>query len=290
MIQKILVTGATGQQGGAAIRELLGFKYDVRALVRDIHAPQAKQLAAQDVELFEGDLDDTSSIRAALRDVDAVLMVLPSTWEMDADTDSKEADMGIAIIDLMKGANIEYVIYSSVMLADRHASFRPRFKHTIEKYLFESGLNATVLRPATFMENLLMPSSGIAREGKYYNFMPQGIKIPYITTLDVGIFAAMVFNNYEQYVGKTIDLVGDLLTEVDVVKKLEKTLGRKIELVNLSRETLVAQNPIFGQLVDLFNTKEFEYLDFTELRRINPSLRSFSDWLVELGAEKLKNS
>src|SRR5690606_21957558 len=124
------------------------------------------------------------SLESALNEVNAVYMVLPPVWDMNEEEDNKEADLGIAFIDLLKTKNMKFVIYSSVYMSDTQKSFRHRFKHSIEDHLWKSGLKAVVLRPATFMENFLMPSAGI-KEGKLYNFMPPGKKVPYITTEDI---------------------------------------------------------------------------------------------------------
>jgi uncharacterized protein YbjT (DUF2867 family) len=59
----ILVTGATGNQGGAVARELLQCGFQVRALTRDAQKPKAVALKKLGAELIQGDLDDRTSIR-----------------------------------------------------------------------------------------------------------------------------------------------------------------------------------------------------------------------------------
>lgn len=288
MIQRILVTGATGQQGGATARELLAHGYQVIALTRDINSKQALELGKMGAELVEGDWSDLDSFTRLLETVDAVYMVLPSSWNMSEEEDNKEADLGIAFIDLLKHKKIKYVIYSSVMMADKQKSFRPRFKHTIEEHLWKSGLHATVLHPATFMENLLMPSSGVS-EGKLYNFMPQGRKVPYITTEDIGVFARVVFQDPDTYIGKTLELAGDEVDEQEILKALKSNLGKDIELIQLAKEALAAQNILFGKLIDMFTNTPFPTLDFDALRKLNPQLRTFPAWLEQFGKAKFNS-
>src|SRR3954467_1420494 len=62
----VMVTGATGQKGGAVAQHLLETGFGVRALVRDLQKPRAKALAERGIELVQGDLDDRSSIERAL--------------------------------------------------------------------------------------------------------------------------------------------------------------------------------------------------------------------------------
>jgi len=286
MIKSVLVTGATGQQGGATARELLKFGFQVKALTRDKHSDKAKALAQLGAELVEGDWLDFASLEAALNEVDAVFMVLPSTWNMSEEEDNKEADLGIAFINLLKQKNIKFVMYSSVLMAHQHKPFRPRFKHTIEEYLWNSGLNATVLHPATFMENFLLPSSGIT-EGNLYNFMPQGKKVPYITTEDIGVFARIIFQDQANYYGKTIALAGDVVDENEILNALHSGLNVNLQLVQLSIEDLASQNPLFGKLIEMFAQTEFPIIDINTLRELHPQLHSFSSWLEEFGKSKL---
>jgi len=282
MIQSILVTGGTGQQGGATVRELLAHGFQVSALTRNIDSPEAQELVNKGVKLIEGDWSNLDSFASSLETIDAVYMVLPPTWNMSVEEDNKEADLGIAFIDLMKHKKVNYVIYSSVMMADKQKSFRPRFKHTIEEYLWESGIKATVLRPATFMENFLMPSSGIS-DGMFYNFMPEGRKIPYITTEDIGVFARVVFQNPEKYIGRTLELAGDEVDEKEILAAINQTLGGDLKLVQLHKADLAAQNVLFGKLIDMFCSTPFPTIDFEELRKLNPQLRTFPAWLEQFG-------
>lgn len=71
----ILVTGATGTQGGAVVKQLLARGYHVRALCRDPESPTARALADRGVEVHRGDLDDRASIDAAVAGVHGVFGV-----------------------------------------------------------------------------------------------------------------------------------------------------------------------------------------------------------------------
>lgn len=68
-----LITGATGQQGGATIRNLKGVP--TRALVRNTHSEAAKKLTADGVELASGDLTNSDSIYDAMEGVDGAFLV-----------------------------------------------------------------------------------------------------------------------------------------------------------------------------------------------------------------------
>jgi uncharacterized protein YbjT (DUF2867 family) len=71
----ILVFGATGQQGSAVALQLLKDGWNVRALVRDPNRAQAEALRQQGVALIQGDLNQPSSLREAMKDVYGVFSV-----------------------------------------------------------------------------------------------------------------------------------------------------------------------------------------------------------------------
>ena len=77
MPKKILVTGATGSQGGATVNALLekGSEFEVFALVRSPDSDKAKALAAKGVTLLKGDFSNKESMVAAFKDKDGVFLV-----------------------------------------------------------------------------------------------------------------------------------------------------------------------------------------------------------------------
>ena len=106
----ILVTGATGSQGGATARHLLKKGFKVRAFVRDDTKPSAIELKNHGAELFKGTLDDKNSIKGALNGVYGVFSV-QNFWEHGYD---KEVHQGKNTADAAKEAGIKHFVYSSV--------------------------------------------------------------------------------------------------------------------------------------------------------------------------------
>src|ERR1035438_4145980 len=113
----ILVTGATGQQGGAVARHLLKQpSFAVRALTRDSAKPAARALEQSGAEVIRGDLDDPAAVRRALEGVYGVFSVQNF---MEAGFDG-EIRQGKLIADAAKAAGAQHFVYSSVVSADRH--------------------------------------------------------------------------------------------------------------------------------------------------------------------------
>jgi len=111
----ILVTGATGKQGGAVARELLANGYKVRAITRAPEGEAARALTAQGAEIVQADLDDPASLEQALSGVWGVFAV-QNTWEAGVE---REEEQGKRIADLAKRQGVQHYVYSSVSSAHR---------------------------------------------------------------------------------------------------------------------------------------------------------------------------
>ncbi|MGJ1412678.1 NmrA family NAD(P)-binding protein [Sphingobacterium thalpophilum] len=286
-MKKILITGATGKQGSAAAYELLKNNFEIYALTRDPQSLQAVSLEKAGAVLIKGDLEDAEGLKDILKKVDGLYLVLPPVWVSSKETDEKEAEIGIQTIRLAKEQGVKFVLYSSVLGSDKQDSFRPKFKFTIEKYLLESGLKASVIRPATFMENLLLPSFGLG-EGKFINPLPEGRAISWVSTNDIGTFVRIIFQNYQEFDGKTIDFGGDLYTPKQIVQLLESKLQQAINLVQVPLEILYQQSETFAKLVEMIDKEGYDPIDYQFLSSWMPKLTGFGEWLEETGIEKIR--
>src|SRR5262249_915002 len=106
----VLVTGATGRQGGSVVRHMLAQGWKLRGLARNPDQDAAKALAAQGVEVVRGDLEDSSSLPAAVRGVRGVYSV-QDFWSVGA---RREVQQGKNLADAAKKAGVEHFVYSSV--------------------------------------------------------------------------------------------------------------------------------------------------------------------------------
>ena len=129
--RSILVTGATGQQGGAVARALLSRGHRIKALTRKPDSEAARQLAAAGAEIVTGDLADTASIVKAAKDVDTMFL-MGNSYEAGLEEETRQ---GILAADAAKAAGIGHLIYSSVADADKQTGI-PHFE---SKYRVEIG-------------------------------------------------------------------------------------------------------------------------------------------------------
>jgi uncharacterized protein YbjT (DUF2867 family) len=218
---KILVTGATGKQGGAVTRLLLEHGHAVRALTRKPEAPAAKALADRGVEVVKGDLTDRAAMDAAVRGMDAVFSVSTPF----GGGPKVETQQGITVADAAKAAGA-FLLYTSVANADKRTEI-PHFdsKLEVEKHIRAIQVEAAILAPVAFMENLLYGREQL-KKGVYGVALSPIRKLAQIAVEDIAAVAVAVFEDRARHAGKRYDLVGDELTGDDCVRILSQVSGR----------------------------------------------------------------
>jgi uncharacterized protein YbjT (DUF2867 family) len=157
---KILVAGATGRVGGAAVRHLLEAGYEVRALVRS--AGKGEALRALGAGVAVGDVTRPETLAPALEGCAGVYSALSATTDRQAV--EVEYRGNVNLLSAAREAGARRFVYSSALLVDHPLAQRVgtfREKARFEEALLGAGdVSATILRPAMFMETLLMALKG----------------------------------------------------------------------------------------------------------------------------------
>jgi uncharacterized protein YbjT (DUF2867 family) len=232
-IEKVLVVGATGQQGGRVARRLLEGGRSVRALTRKPKEGPALALAALGAEVVSADLDDAAAVDAAVRGVDAVFSVAtPFERGLAAETRN-----GITVADAARAAGA-FLVYSSVANADRQTNI-PHFdsKLAVERHIREKVSDAAILAPVYFMENVRFVRAQL-KDGVYPSPLPPGRALAQIATDDIAAAALAIFEDPARHAGKRYDLGGDELTGEASRRILSEVLGRDLTYAQLPLEVV----------------------------------------------------
>jgi len=276
----ILVTGATGRQGSAVVRHLLKNNFTVKALSRTPGSIPAQQLVAKAVSVVKGDMAEMQSLLTAMEGCYGVFSI-QNYFEYGAE---KEIQYGKNMADAAKKSNISHFIYNSVCNADSETGV-PHFetKNSIEKYIKSIGLPVTVLRPVKFMENYYIPQVFIGiLGGKLFDSIKPGKKHQMINADDIGAFVAESFANPAKYLHRTIEIVGDELTNEEVASTMSEVLGKKVKFKRLPLfiVKLVMDREMY-LMFKWFNEKGFT-ADIKETKRNFPAVEvtGLKQWLV----------
>jgi len=282
----VLVTGATGAQGGATARGLLAAGHRVRALVRDPDTPAAQALAAAGAELVRGDLGDRTSLDAAIRGADGVFSVQPTLGYPGTPpgfTIDDELRYGRNVADAAATADVRTFVYASVGSADApHGIVRWQSKATLERYARDLGLPMTVLRPVRFMDNQIHPHLGV-RDGVLTDVIRPDVPVQLVAATDIGAFATLAFTRPAEYTGRTIELAGDELTMPQIAQAMQHALRQPITYRPIPRDALTGRDGDAVAGYDFANGGGW-HADVDALRKEHPGLMDFATWLHREGA------
>jgi uncharacterized protein YbjT (DUF2867 family) len=278
--RSILVTGATGQQGGAVLRHLRTQGFAVRALTRDVHSPAARTLAATGVAVIQGDFDDRASLARALAGMYGAYAV-QTPWQRGGV--EGEVRQGIAFADAAKAAGIQHLVYSSVGSADRQTGI-PHFesKYQIEEHIRALGLPNTILRPVFLMENFLASRDTIVSGTLAAPLLP-ATPLQMVAVDDIGAFAALALAKPAQWIGRAIELAGDELTMPQAAECFGRVIGRPVQNVQVPMAELRrTEGEEQVKMFTWFNQVGYG-ADLPTLHAIYPALTTLEQWLRRTG-------
>ncbi len=278
MNEKIIaVAGATGQQGGKVAKRLLAQGWKVRALTRDVNKPVAQKLAAAGAEIVAGDMDNRAELDAAFKGVYGVFSV-QNFWLPTVGYDG-EIRQGKSVADAARAADVKHLVYSSVGAAHRGMGQKHfESKWQIEQHVQALGLPYTILRPVAFMDNYNWQRPAISN-GTFSGFGLRPDKtIQLIAVEDIGAIAALVFENPSAYLGRTLELAGDELTETQIAATLAKVIGRPVQLAAPQMPEGAVPTPEQIAMFTFFNGQGYA-ADIPALRQLYPDLYTFEQWL-----------
>jgi uncharacterized protein YbjT (DUF2867 family) len=267
----ILVTGATGKQGGQVARQLLAKGHAVRALTRSTSSTAAQELATLGATLVAGDMGDPASLERAANGARAIFSVSTS-FEGGVEAETKQ---GVNVANAAKAAKA-YLVYTSVGSADKETKI-PHFdsKYEVERHIRDLGISAAILGPAYFMDNLLTVGARALARGRYATPLSPNRVVQQISTEDIGAFAVLALENEARFAGKRIDIASDELTGVEVAEILSRVLGKTIAYEQTPMDPASERSIMYAWLERVGYSA-----DLAALRRDHPELapRRFETW------------
>jgi uncharacterized protein YbjT (DUF2867 family) len=278
--QKILVLGATGNQGGAVLDHLKRQGYTkLHAFVRNPNEAKAGQLANSGITLEVGDLDDPTSFDKAVKEAYGVFSVIP-LGVTDVD---EEIRRGKAVAAAAKAANVKHFIYSSVGGAERSqgvAHFESKYR--IEQYIRELGLPASIVRPVSFMDNFNTALQPQQKDGALVIRMAihPTTRMQFIAVTDIGRIAADMFSNPEKFMGQAVEIAGDQMTGEEIAQVFARATGKLARFEEQPLSEIAAFNQHFADMFQWFNDHGYN-ADVAVLRQAYPDMLTLEDWIKQ---------
>ncbi|MFL6367982.1 MAG: NmrA/HSCARG family protein [Nitrososphaeraceae archaeon] len=270
---KILVTGATGQQGGTLARLLLQKKHKVYALTRNTQSPAAQDLRNKGAKIVKGDLDDSDSLKQVVNGIDSIFL-MGTPFE---DGTEAETRRGKLMADIAKENSIEHLVYSSVANADKNTGI-PHFesKYKIELHIKNLGIPFTIIGPTFFMENML--GLGLQQGQLALPLSPSSI-LQQSALENIAEFSALVLEHRKPFLGKRIDIASDEVTGERATKILSNELGYRIKYVQIPLEQVRQANEDMARMYEWYE-RVGTGINISSLHQEYPEVNwhTFEDW------------
>ncbi len=272
----ILVTGATGTQGGAVARALLQKGYAVRGLTRYPDSPRAQALSELGAVMVRGNFNDPESLAAAMNGAHGVFAVT-DFWEHGYEG---EVDHGRWLIEASEKAGIQHFVYTSVAGAQNHTGI-PHFdsKREVERLLTQSTLIWSVVGPVEFMDNWRW-SVAEFQGGQFVDPRDDDSRHQWIAASDIGYFVAEAFDDVDEWAGKRLDIASDEMTMGEFAAAMSHQLGIEVKHVQLGWEEFEkAAGEEITLMVRWFDEVGYS-ADIHALKKGNPDLVTVEQFLA----------
>ncbi len=239
---RVLVTAATGRQGGATARALLAAgNASVRVMVRNPDAPNAKALAAAGAQVVVGDLDDPMSLRAACSGARAVFSMQCPIMSAKGVDFSKERQQGRNLVEAALAEGVSTLVHTATSGVGDHRRVEGwaegrwkshedywENKHATCELVRHAGFESwTIILPATFMDHPMLDPAGFADGRRLITVVRTDHPLALVAPEDVGKAAAAALNDPAKFNGVTLQLASDLLTFPEIVETLSRLDGKE---------------------------------------------------------------
>lgn len=284
--KNVLVFGATGNVGGAAARALLKRGWKVRAVTRFPESAKAQVLAQLGAQVVQADMEDRPSLDAAFQGLQRVFSV--QNW-MTSGVDG-EIRQGKLVADAARDAGVQHLVYGSAGTGEPNSGI-PHFdnKLVVESYMRELDLPITILRPTPFMELLSEKEffPALATWGAEPKVVGWDTPIPWVAVRDIGMAVANAFEDPQTWIGRDINLLGDVKTLAECKAVFAEVHGKKpfgvpLPLWLFRKMTGDEFIQMWQWLVDLAaEAGESGYWEMAETsRQLCPDMLDMHSWLM----------
>ncbi|WP_153800372.1 NmrA/HSCARG family protein [Foetidibacter luteolus] len=285
----ILVTGATGAQGGSVANALLaGNQFNVRVLTRYASSAKAVELKAAGAEIAEGDFEDPASLLNAMKGCYGVFGVT-NFWEHF----HNEYRQGRNLINAVHQSGIKHFVFHTLRHYGKLSNGELPVPHCdikadLQDYCNALGVPATFVQIGFYYENFFsfFPFQK-DDSGSYYFGFPQGdTKLAAASVEDTGGVVASIFNHPDVYIGRTVGIVGADKTCAEYAAIFSKILGRHVYFNHIPRDVYASFGfPGAEELANMFEVQRLyipnRQLDLIESYGLNPAMQSFESWVAK---------
>ncbi|EPY52531.1 NmrA family protein [Schizosaccharomyces cryophilus OY26] len=249
MSKLLVVFGATGNQGGSVIKQVINDpflvnEYHVRAVTRDISKPSAQALQQTGkVQVVQGDADDVSSLKRVLEGAHTVFSTTATIY--DERLEERELSQGKEIANAAVAVGAQYLIYSTLFHIARVSGGKyDKGRHfdckaEVEDYIRTLPIKSSFFAAGCFMQNFssIMKPFPVG-DGTYAlaNIVAPYTELPLINVEEAGKFVATILANPDEFEGKVLAGATKTYTMEEIAQIMSKSSGKTVIYKQLPEE------------------------------------------------------
>ncbi|RLD64299.1 MAG: hypothetical protein DRI84_08820 [Bacteroidetes bacterium] len=222
MVNKILVTGATGNIGSEIVKQL-------EAKNANFVAATTNGESLIGIETVKFNFADNDSVKNALKDITTLFLLLPSHPEAAA--------WGENVINMAKESGVKHIVRSSGMFSNANSDLLiEKLLGSTDKFLKESGINYTITAPSSFMQNFNTQIVNDYKAGAIYQ-AADNAKISWVDTRDIAAVNVEALLNPEKYMNQTLTITGsESLNYQEAINQMNEVLGKDVKYFAIPNE------------------------------------------------------
>jgi hypothetical protein len=306
----VTVVGSQSKQGRSVVHSLLrSGRYRVRALTRRVDTPEAKSIAEQGAELVAMPLEAgrTKEFVSAFRGSQAAFLMTPPL----VPPNSPEVEIGKQLADAAAEAGVGHVVFTSLENVEKitgGTKYAPHFtdKAKVEEYIRTLPLTSSFVILAYFYTNFVeyYPPHSDGDTVVFPIYLPRDFRAPFVDPLTAtGPAVLEMIDNPDKYAGRTLPVIGDMITPDEMVETFTRVTGKKAKYASaFKKEEFLQYFPHFAGFGDFVResegmvqyTTEYGYYgddrDLEWSRRINPKSDTWEQFLRRTGWRGEKHS
>ena len=292
----LAIFGATGNQGNSTAYAVLDNaelfqRYSVRAISRDVSTPKMQELKSKGAELLQANLDDTSSLPAALNGVEYVFFMTATQYQ--GHTREIETRQAKAVCTEAVKQGVKYIIFSSMShpskMSDGKLNSVEHFdvKAELEQYIRSLPVKSAFYAPGSFMQNLesqMRPRPSPANDGTYIlaSILRADTVYPWIDITDTGKWIGAILADPQKYEGKFLAASAQMLTLAETCAVMSKATGKTVTYQQMPDEK------IKGFLPEAMREQLYEmYVWCREYGYFGPDMKEQVEWSQKQARGKL---
>ena len=276
----IVVTGATGLQGGAVAPRLLEDGWQVRGLTRNPASKRAQALGALGAEVVQGDMAEAASLRRAFEGAYGIY----SVQNPFIGGPEQEVRQGKNVAEVARDVGVELLVYGSAGTGRKGTGVpSSETKLQIEDHMKALELPLTILRPTAFME--LMTHKKFFPPVAAWQVMPKLMgssrRLPWLCTEDLGVIGAEAFADPHSFAGKDLTLATDVRSLDECRSIYREVIGRNPRRLPMPVWLFERFGFVGKDLTTMWRWLRTGHvdLDTAPTRAIHPEALTVGDWL-----------